>query len=481
MGCDSKEPRSNSYVYFIVFVGESFTLSYLYSCDYFLLTVNLLTLCGGLSIGWTSPVLPKLTNPNRTDENPLGHVISENEESWITAVLMLGPIPGSYPWGILSDQIGRKWTLTLVGIPLIVSYIILATAKSVVWFLIARFLIGFTFGGAIGVLFVYIGEIADVRNRGKLLSFYTNFLTFGLLLAYILGAYLSVVAFSLIAAAIPTLFLCLFVVFGVESPVYLLKKDRRNEAFEILKKLRVGPENDVETELVDWEIEVITSRRGNLKDLLSNRVLIKGLALTTTLMLFQQLSGINVVLAYAQGIFETAGSSLPTELSAILIGSIQFLASFTTPLLVDRLGRKILFVVSTVGLSITQTALGAYFYVSDSTSINVENFSWLPVLVLVLFIVSYNSAFNVLPFTVAGEIFPSNVRSTAVATAALVDSATAFVVSLLFMTMRAWIGSAGSFWLFAGFCVLALVFVVVFLPETKGKTLEQIHKKLRGE
>lgn len=445
------------------------------------LTVDLLALTGGLSIGWTSPVLPKLTNPNRTDENPLGELISEDEESWITAMLTLGPMVGTYGWGILADGIGRKWTLSLVGLPLVAAYILLALAETVVLYLFARFLIGFCFAGIVTTLFVYIGEIADVKNRGKLMSFYNNFLTFGLLLAYVLGAYFRIMVFNLIVAAIPTAFLCLFMVFGVESPVYLLKKGRRKDAFEILKKLRVGPEKHIETELEEWQREVMTSKEGTLKDLLSDRVLIKALTITMALVAFQQLSGIGAVLSYAESIFEDAGSSLPTEISAIIIGAVQFVASFTTPLFVDRLGRKILFIFSATGMIVTQTVLGVYFYVSENTSTDVEQISWLPILVLVVFIIVYNSAFGVLPYTVAGEIFPSHVRSPAVATTGLMNSVAGFLVSLLFKKMTGSVlGNAGTFWIFAGFCVLALVFVIVFVPETKGRSLEEIHKVLRA-
>lgn len=439
--------------------------------------VNLLALCGGIIVGWTSPILPKLTNPNRTDENPIGHVITENEESWITAILYLGPLIAAYPWGVLADRYGRKHTLTLIGLPILLAFFILAVATHVVWFLIARFMCGFAYAGVISVLFVYIGEISDVENRGKLLSFYSNFFTFGLLFSYVLGVYMSVLVFNFVAAVVPAVFLSYFTVFAVESPVFLLKANRRNEAFVVLKKLRVGSDKSVQVELDALQKEVETTEQGTIKDVLSDRALIKGLTISVALVVFQQLSGIAAVLSYAESIFEDTGSSLSTEVSAIIVGAVQFLSSFVTPIFVDCAGRKTLLLFSSVGMIITEVALGAYFYISTNT--NTDSISWLPIPLLITFIIVYNSAYGVLPYTIMGEIFPSKTRSVAAATTSLMNSVSGFLVSLLFRKLQGWIGNAGTFWLFGGFCVLALIFVALVVPETKGKSLEQIHKELR--
>lgn len=266
-------------------------------------------MCGGMGLGWTSPILPKLTNPNRTDENPLGHTITETEQSWITALLMVGPLFAVHPCGILADRIGRKWSLTLIGIPILASFIILAVAKTVLLYLIARFLIGFAFGAVISLLFIYVGEIADVKNRGKLLSLYNNFFTSGLLFSYVFGAYLNIMLFNFMAAVVPALFLACFGYFGVETPVYLLKKNKRNEALEVLKWLRVGTEKSIESELEVFEKEIATAEKGTFKDLIADRVLIKGLTISFALVLFQQLSGISAVLSFAESIFEDSGSN----------------------------------------------------------------------------------------------------------------------------------------------------------------------------
>lgn len=443
--------------------------------------MNLSSLTAGMCIGWTSPVLPKLTNPNRTDENPLGHTITQNEESWITAMLSVGSILGNYPSGILSDFIGRKSTLLLMVFPTVAAFVINAFAQKAVLYLITRLIVGFCFGGAINATFVYVSEISDVKNRGKFLSVYTSFIMFGVLLSYILGAYLSIMVYNLIIAAIPVMFLCLFGSFGVESPVYLLKKNKKEQARQVLKKLRIGSYKSVENELEQWENEIKINEEGTFKDLLSDRILIKALMFSLVLMVLQEFSGVLAVLAYAQSIFDEAGSSLSSELSAIVLGAIQFFMSFSSPLFVDKLGRRILFMISTTGMAIGHTIFGVYFYIKENTNQSVESFSWVPIVLLVAFITSYNSGCGVLPYTFTGEIFPSKVRSKAVATAFFVNSGAAFLVSLLFKTMTGSVlGNAGTFWIFGGFCVLGLMFVITLLPETKGKSVEQIHKELKN-
>lgn len=431
-----------------------------------------------MSLTWSSPVLPKLTSENRTDENPFDDVISSSEESWIASLLALGAVFGPFFFGFLADLIGRKYTLLVSAVPILTSYLLLAFSTIVELFYVARFIMGFALGGVFTVLLMYIGEVSEVHNRGILSSAFNCFLAAGLLLSYILGAYLNIMIYDIICAVVPAVFFVVFLIFIPESPAYLISKNKHELAHENLKMLRVESSKEIENELEEMKKEVEKSREGHLKDLFVNRGLLKALTITVALVAFQQLSGINVVLFYANNIFEASGSDIPSEVSSIIIGAVQFASSFVTPLIVDRLGRKILLIFSAIGMFISETALGVYFYLNDETDTDVEGISWLPVVSLVLYIITYNCGFGPLPWTVMGEIFPSNVRSVASATTASICWLLGFILTKFFSQVSDEIGMAGSFWLFAGFCVLAAVFVITYVPETKGKTLAQIHVEL---
>lgn len=431
-----------------------------------------------MSLTWSSPVLPKLTNESRLDENPFGEVIDSDQESWIGSLLALGAVFGPFAFGFLADVIGRKYTLLVAAVPILTAYLLLAFSTIVELFYVARFVVGFALGGVFTVLPMYIGEVSEARNRGILSSAFNCFLVLGLFMSYILGAYLSIMIFDIICAVVPVVFFGVFLVFIPESPAYLISKNNHERAFENLKMLRVESTKEIEHELEEMKKEVEKSREGHLKDLFVNRGLLKALIISVGLVAFQQLSGINVVLFYANTIFEESGSGIPSEVSSIIIGGVQFFSSFVTPLIVDRLGRRILFIFSAFGMLISETVLGIYFYLSKSTDTDVEAVSWLPILCLVLYIITYNCGFGPLPWTVMGEIFPTNVRSIASATTASACWFLGFILTKFFGQISDEIGMAGSFWIFAGFCLIAAIFVITYVPETKGKTLAQIHAEL---
>lgn len=431
-----------------------------------------------MSLTWSSPILPKLTNESRIDENPFGEVITSEQESWIGSLLALGAVFGPFAFGFLADVIGRKYTLLVAAVPILTSYLLLAFSTIIELFFVARFMMGFALGGVFTVIMMYIGEVSELSNRGLLSSAFNCFLVLGLFITYILGAYLSITVFNIICAIVPVVFFAIFLIFIPESPAYLISKNRNELAHENLKKLRVKSDKEIEKELEEMKEEVEKSREGHLRDLFTNKGLLKALTVSVALVAFQQLSGINVVLFYANTIFEASGSTIPSEVSSIIIGGVQFVSSFITPVIVDRLGRKILFIFSAFGMLISETVLGIYFYLSKETDTDVDAVSWLPVVCLVLYIITYNCGFGPLPWTVMGEIFPTNVRSVASATTSSACWLLGFILTKFFGQISDEIGMAGSFWIFAGFCLLAAIFVITYVPETKGKSLAQIHAEL---
>lgn len=432
----------------------------------------------GIACTWSSPVLAILTDEEKVSENPFGSVITSEEESWIGSLLALGAVLGPLPCGLLADRIGRKPTLLLLATPVLVSFIILAFAKTIPLYYIARFMVGFSVGGAYTVLPIFISEIAEVSNRGILSSTFNGVLTLGMLISYSLGPYVSIMVFNIICAIFPLIYVVLLFFFVPESPVYYMKKNRREDAQMALKTLRAAnTEKELMEELREMELEIETSAEGSIKDLFRNKGLVKALIISVSLASFQPLSGIDVVQFYTQTIFEATGSSMPAEISSILMGSVQFLAGFITPLFVERLGRKVLLLASAIGMVISEVPLGIYFYLNTETDFDVEKIFWLPTVSLMVYIVAFNYGFGPLPWTVMGEVFPSSVKSIASGLTASICWTLSFIMTRFFLTISDAITIGVTFWLFASFCFIAGIFVITIVPETKGKTFAEIQKQ----
>lgn len=197
------------------------------------------------------------------------------------------------------------------------------------------------------------------------------------------------------------------------------------------------------------------------------------------LMLFQQLSGINAVIFYAASIFKMAGSSVDENLASIIIGIVNFVSTFIATAIIDRLGRKMLLYISSVAMIITLVSLGAYFYVKDS-GVDVTAYGWLPLACLVIYVLGFSIGFGPIPWLMLGEILPSKIRGTAASLATGFNWTCTFIVTKTFHNIIDAINMYGTVWLFAVICLVGLFFVIFFVPETRGKSLEEIERKLTG-
>lgn len=444
--------------------ASSFTLSFLLVSKTHILAnclivinipVYLLAISGGISIGWSSSALPKLTNPNRTDENPTGHYFSEDEKWWTTATLFLVASAFAYPWLFLADWIGRRATLLLVAIPMTASYLMSAFATTLAWFLLARGLIGFANAALTSVVFVYVAEIVDAKEQRAILLTFNSFAAFGVLLSYSLGTHLSIEISDCVAVVVPAVFLCLFLFFGLESPVFLLKHNKRNLAYKSLQKLRNGFSN------VDAEMEELQriKRNGSLKSVVTIVILV----------IFQQLSGVSVLLCYAEDILKKAtNDEITIKPSVIVVAAIHFTSTFIPYLLINKIIVKHLLIISAIGMAVAQTTIATYFHLNSAET--EDYIMWLPLILAVyaMFSICYNCAFAILPYVIAVE---ERFSRRALAAMGFFNYLTAFVVTILFKMMTKSIDYAGCFWIYAGCCAMALLFVILFVPETLGKKL----------
>lgn len=328
---------------------------------------------------------------------------------------------------------------------------------------------------------MYIGEISTDDSRGALGSFMQLFIVIGILYVNCVGPYVSYVMTQWICLIIPVAFAVTFW-FMPETPYYYIGKGKRTEATKSLAYLRgksVGAVKE-EMEVIEASVQESMQETGRFVDLFINKGNLKALIISCGLISFQQLSGINAILFYTKTIFEKTGSSLDPALATILVCAVQVLASGLTPLIVDRLGRKLILLISAAGMCLSLALFGVYFYMVSIESDSVPKLGWLPVTSLIAFVAVYCIGFGPLPWAVLGEMFPSNVKGIASSVVASTCWILGFLVAKYYSAMDEAVGSHWAFWIFGICCATAFVFTYTLVFETKGMSLKQIQDKLNG-
>ncbi|KAJ8938367.1 hypothetical protein NQ318_003831 [Aromia moschata] len=410
---------------------------------------NILTFSTGTSIAWPSPTEFKLQD---ADESPFDRALTSDETSWIFSLLPVGIICGPFIFGYLADKIGRKFTLIACGAPVAACYLLMAFCKIPAIFYVTRFVIGLSVAGGMAVLPMYVGEIAEDFNRGTLGSALNCFVGAGVLFSYSLAP---------------------------ESAHYYVQREEYDLAKQVLMKIRGGDSKRVETEIAEIQMKLQEKGRGTILDIFRSKGTRKAFIISVCLLAVQQLSGVIAVLSYAQNIFQQAGTSLEPAVCSIIVGGVQFGASFITPVVTDRLGRKPLLLISAIGMTTSEVSLGVYSFLKEQGS-DVSSISWLPVLCLIIYIITYNMGFGSLPLAIMAELFPTNVKSIAFSTTTTIAGFISFAITQYFRTMLDAIGMGPSFWIFAGFCVISIPFCLLYVIETKGKSLQDIQKALNS-
>ncbi|CAH0564531.1 unnamed protein product, partial [Brassicogethes aeneus] len=440
---------------------------------------NLISINVGAAFAWTSPVLPKFKQLG--EDNPFGQATTTSEDAWITSLSCLGAAFGPIISGYLSEKLGRKKTLLLFSLPMIVCQIITMFGDKVYVFLVARFLWGLGMGCVMSVVPAFIGEISEDKNRGLLGVFMSLFIKIGIILMYAVGPFVNMTILGLVNLIPLLLFLSTFGLLVPETPYHFLKNDVKVKAKKSLVRFR-GKNCDVKLELEEMTMVIEESKasKASIKDMFSSKPLKKGLMISCGLFFFQQFAGINAVLGNMETIFQAAKSSFPAKYAATFLGVIQMIMTFLVSQLADRLGRKILLLISSLGSCLSIAGLSVYFALS-SNKYDVSSVSWLPTLSLLIYIICFNTGLSCLPFAILGEIFPVNFKSLASSMATSVNMFLAFLVTMFYPHVSEALGLAGSFGLFALFCLIGFLFTLFVVPETKGKSLMEIQRILNDE
>lgn len=432
-------------------------------------------------LGWSSPVMYKLSLPNSTEYD---FPISPTSKDWISSLINLGAAAVCFPIGLIMDVLGRKKTMLLLVIPFTIGWLLISFATNVGMLLAGRFITGVAGGAFCVTAPAYTSEIAQDSIRGKLGTYFQLMITVGILFSYVVGSYTSVFVFNILCLCIPLVFGVIFF-FMPESPSYLVVKGRNDEARSALVRLR-GDNYDVDTELNNLKFKAEQSQNQRVSFLASvtKKTALKAILICYALMLFQQMSGINAVLFNTSTIFSSAGASISAEIATIIIGVIQVVATFISSMIVDKLGRRILLMFSALVMCLCTTALGVYFFLQDKHGENasiLEAISWLPLLSLSLFIIAFSFGFGPIPWMMAGELCLIDIKAFVASTAGTFNWLLSFTVTSTFTMLNKSIGSGQVFWLFASIMLLGFVFIFLVVPETKGKSVDEIQVMLGGE
>ncbi|KAJ8715696.1 hypothetical protein PYW07_010178 [Mythimna separata] len=426
----------------------------------------------GYNIGWVAPVLAKLQNE---EETPLANVIDETQSSWIASIMALGAIFGPYLSGYLCNVIGRKPCLYVGGGIFFLAFVTLAFSKHIAMIYVGRIIAGF----AVGILFVinlvYIGEMASTRIRGTMLTLTGLSNTLGVLFAYSVGPFVPYSFISWIGAALCALYLVTVFLFVTETAVYQVMKGRKDEAMANLTSL--GRQDDIH-EIIARANDKPKSNMAQLTEMYTVKSNRMATFIIISLNIFQQLSGVIAVMSFVTIIFDMTDSNLEPHISTIIIGVTQVVAAVFAPVLVEKSGRRILLLVSTAGCSLSLAALGIYFYLLNSGHPAANDLQWMALVSIMLFFLSYFGGFGIIPNAFIGEMFTDTCRGFGGTFTVTIGWVVGFGVQSAFGYMLIALGPYVTFWIFAGLCAFAFLFSILFVPETKGKSLLEIQQIL---
>ena len=390
-------------------------------------------------------------------------------------VALYGTVVGALLGGIPATKWGRKKTLLWIGILYLLSALGSALAPGVYIFMAFRLLGGFAIGASSVVAPMYISEIAPAKNRGKLVATFQFNIVFGILIAYLSNYLLEGVGgnnswrLMLGVVAVPALIYSILVFFVPESPRWLIV--HRGDYNTARKILGVSDPAGV-----DEAIEALHKSIGEEKHKEKLSAFFKRkynfpIFLAVMIAFFNQMSGINAVIYFAPRVFELAGiSKQGAFLQSVGVGLVNLVFTMLGLYLIDRIGRKILMLIGSIGYIISLVSVAAAFYLNHVGGMIVP-------MLLFLFIASHAIGQGAVIWVLISEVFPNSVRAYGQSLGASTHWIMAAIITTLFPILAVKIGPAPIFAFFAFMMVLQLLWVIFIMPETKGKSLEELEAK----
>lgn len=434
----------------------------------YVILISVVAALGGLLFGFDTAVISGTLNFIQ-----LYFGLSEAALGWTVSSLLFGCIGGVMLAGKAGDRYGRKKVLMLAALLFFVSATGSAAAHSLPVFVFARVMGGLAVGVASILSPMYIAELAPAKYRGTLVSLNQLAIVIGILVAFF-SNYLLVDTgennwrWMLLVMAAPAvlLFVSLFLV--PESPRWLVARGKNGEAFRVLVK--TSGNELARKELTEIERTLESREKSNFRDLMTPKIrplLFTGIILAV----FQQITGINTIMYYAPKIFANVGQSNDSALlQTILIGGTNLAFTLVAMVLIDRFGRKRLIIAGSAGMMLMLTGLSFLFFNNQGSGVLVLAF-------ILGYIAFFAASLGPALWVVAAELFPNRLRNKGMSAAIISLWVACTVVTIVFPIMLEKLSGGITFLIFALICLINLLFVVKYVPETKGKTLEELEKQ----
>jgi sugar porter (SP) family MFS transporter len=435
----------------------------------FIILVSLVATLGGLLFGYDTAVISGV----------IGYLtkhfeLSTMQQGWAVACTLIGCIAGAGIAGISSDRFGRKKMLILSAVLFSVSAFWSALPRTLHEFVIARMIGGLGVGMASMLSPLYISEVAPAQIRGRMVSLNQFAIIFGMLVVYFVNARLTSlgeetwkIAYSwrwmLASEMVPAglFFILLFLV--PESPRWLVKEGYDAKAIDILT--RIGGRDHADLEMAEIR-KALSMEQGSFLEIFQPGIrtaMLIGIALA----ILQQVTGIQVVLYYTPEIFKQAGLQSSQAINdTVIVGVINLLFTIIAIKIVDKVGRKPLLLIASVGMGVSLTALGAAFHFNKTEG------SWVLLSVLA-YVASFAVAMGPVVWVVLSEIFPTKIRGRAMSVATAVLWISCFLMSYFFPKLQEMF-HGDIFFVYAFMCLVSFIFILFYVPETKQKSLEEI-------
>ena len=395
----------------------------------------------------------------------------------VVSAVLIGAIIGALIGGSLADRYGRKNMIILAAIIFAGGAVGTSLTQDIIVLIVGRIIVGIAIGMASFIAPLYISEMSPPKIRGSLVSFNQLFITIGIVLSYLVDYAFTPIngwRYMLGLAAIPALILLIAMIFMPSSPRWLVNNGTMDKARSTLIEIRRT--NNINDELNEISTS-LEKQKGGRKELFSPLIkpaLIVGISLA----IFQQVTGINTVIYYAPTIFEFAGfqSAAAAIFATLLVGIVNVVFTLIAIFLLDRVGRRKLLLLGLTGMSGMLIMLGIVFFLPNL----LNQLGTLAAIGLIAYVAFFAIGLGPVFWLLISEIYPLKVRGLAMSVVTEANWGSNLIIALTFLTLIQFLGRSGTFWCYAIVGILALIFTYFYVPETKGRTLEQIEEHWRG-
>lgn len=401
--------------------------------------------------------------------------LSHRMAEWATSSVLVGAVLGAIAGGILGDRLGRRRSIIWSTWLFIGGTVVASIATGMTEFAIGRILIGAAIGVASFMVPLYISEVAPADARGAMVSLNQLAVTIGILASY--GVNFAFAADEnwramFFVGVVPGLVLWLGMLLMPESPRWLVSMNRRDAANRVLEKVRGT--SDVADEVAEIDTAIRAESGGRLRDLLAPSLKLP-IVIGVGLAILQQVTGVNTVVYYAPAIFKGAGLQSDTAAIAATVGLgvVNVVMTIVAIYLLDRVGRRPLLLWSAAGMTVSLLVLGLGFAVGRGADEG-GMLGTVTGISLMVYIGFFAIGMGPVFWLLIAEIYPLKLRAIAMSVATVANWGANFLVALTFLTLAGILGKAGIFWFYAAMGVLTWIFVWRLIPETKGKTLEEV-------